>query len=146
MNQISKLMLVLLLTGVVRLPNSQAHAQLPGTVETATANLTTHTLTIQGVGFNTLLKPVVLFGSTTLPVVSYNASTVVATLPANVASGTYGLELNSLFFNCENFSITIGTTGPQGLTGATGPQGPTGAMGPQCQSARPGRLGRPEAG
>ncbi len=150
MNQLRKLMLAALLTGVICVPTSLAHAQFPGTIEQATADLTAHTLTIRGVGFNTYYRPVVLFGTTTLPVVSYSSSVVVATLPANVASGTYALALNNLFFNCDTFSVTIGVTGPQGpmgLTGPVGPQGPagatgaTGAMGPQGPSGPAGATG-----
>lgn len=125
------------------------------TIVSATESLTTHQLTIKGLGFGTS-QPWVFLNGVPVTVLSYTSSVVVVSVPSSLdsAPGTYLLTLipGGNYNNNDDddgpptFDVSIGATGPQGpagpagpvgpqgpigLTGATGAQGPQGPQGPQ---------------
>jgi collagen triple helix repeat protein/IPT/TIG domain-containing protein len=111
----------------------------PSIVSTSVDSAITQ-LTINGSGFSpTNLAPTVVLGTSTLSLVSFSDSQIVASLPANEPAGSYELSVTNSDGSAktDTFGVTIGAvgaTGPQGpagAIGATGAQGPQGSAGPQ---------------
>jgi hypothetical protein len=108
------------------------------------ANLSNNVVTIFGTNLskgNPPGTPVVWLDDESLTVQSFTESNIVATLPANLAAGTYAMEVDiakkpyalDMTFGVQGIEGPIGPQGPQGAEGATGPrglQGPQGAQGP----------------
>jgi hypothetical protein len=95
----------------------------------ASINTSTNQITIQGSGFDPSgVAPTVSFKGVNLPVVSFTNTTVVATLPAQLAAATYRFVVTNSTGGSYIFGVTYGAIGPQG---PAGPQGPTGATGPE---------------
>ena len=119
---------------------SLSFALIPVTINSASINYTTHTVTAVGSGFCTGALPAVTFNTTRLKVTSAcSPSMVVASLPVQ-AAGSYRLMIANSGGASATFDVTYGAVGPQGpqgltgatgATGATGTQGATGAIGPQ---------------
>jgi hypothetical protein len=103
------------------------------TVNNATINYGTNQVTFNGTGFEPLKKtPTVLWNGAALTVNSYTESQIVATLPANMAAGTYVAIVANCIGEFNDLNVTYGAAGPQGPVGpmgATGPEGPEGIMG-----------------
>jgi hypothetical protein len=122
------------------LVSSMSFALTPVTINSASINYTTHTVTVFGSGFCTGAVPAVTFNTTRLKVTSAcSPSVVVASLPVQ-AAGSYRLIITNTSGGSATFYVTYGAVGPQGpqgftgatgATGATGTQGATGAIGPQ---------------
>ena len=120
--------------------SSLSFALTPVTINSASINYTTHTITVAGSGFCTGAVPAVTFNTTRLKVTSAcSSSVVVASLPVQ-AAGSYRLIITNTSGGSFTFYVTYGAVGPQGpqgftgatgATGATGSQGATGAIGPQ---------------
>ena len=120
--------------------SSLSFALTPVTINSASINYTTHTVTVAGSGFCTGAVPAVTFNTTRLKVTSAcSASVVVASLPVQTAA-SYRLIIANTSGGSATFYVTYGAVGPQGpqgftgaigATGATGTQGATGAIGPQ---------------
>lgn len=88
-------------------------------------------ITISGQGFDPSGKaPTVTFNASTLTLVSFSNSSIVATLPAGTTAGSYQLTVTNSFGIPGFFDVTAGAVGPQGPAGPQGPQGLTGAQGP----------------
>jgi hypothetical protein len=130
-----------------------AFAAVP-VVNSGTINYQTNQITLTGTGFEPAkTKPTVQFNGTTLAVVSFSNTQVVATLPAAVTPGTFNLTVTNSQGNGVDFNMTYGPTGPQGpagpagAAGAQGPAGPagatgaTGAQGPRGLTGAPGAPG-----
>jgi hypothetical protein len=101
---------------------------------------------ITGQGFGTSKSPTVTLGNKTLTVSSYAPGSIVATLPAGTAPGSYLLAAitygaNGLPVIPAALVLTVGDTGPAGSAGATGPQGATGASGPTGPTGAQGAAG-----
>lgn len=80
------------------------------------------------------VAPVVTLAGTKLVVVNFTAHSLQARLPAEFVAGDYLLTVSkgSAVIDYDEYDLTIGAVGPQGLkgdTGATGPQGPKGNTG-----------------
>ncbi|MFP5204992.1 MAG: IPT/TIG domain-containing protein [Acidobacteriota bacterium] len=118
-------------------------------VVSALPSFTGNTLTISGMNFGTQM-PVVTLNAAALTVTSNTNTQIVATLPANIAPGSYRLIV-SLPDNDRDsdhdrghdaehraddvnrsavFIVTLGAVGPQGPQGVPGPQGVQGPQGP----------------
>jgi Collagen triple helix repeat (20 copies) len=86
-------------------------------------------------------KPLVTLGGVNVVVVASTATRVDALVPAGLVPGSYLLTLIAAKANkaddggdasrYDEFWVTIGAAGPQGVAGPAGPMGATGAMGPQ---------------
>src|ERR1700723_202011 len=115
------------------LVSSMSFALTPVTINSASINYTTHTVTVVGSGFCTGAVPAVTFNTTRLKVTSAcSPSVVVASLPVQ-AAGSYRLIITNTSGGSATFYVTycaVGPQGPQGLTGATGATGATGSQGP----------------
>ena len=135
-----------------------AQAQLLSVITDVKVNTSTNTITINGSGFNSKLKPIVNLGGTNLTATSFSATSIVASLGSVAAPGTYLLTVSSgLIFAAADVTLGAvgspgavgpqGPIGPQGLTGATGAMGPpgltgaTGAMGPPGLTGATGATG-----
>lgn len=102
------------------------------TVSNTTINYSTNQLTINGSFFLVLQKkPTVVFNTATLAIASYTNTQIVATLPANILPGSYGIVVANGIGELFPFVVTYGAIGPQGLVGAPGPAGAPGTIGPQ---------------
>ena len=124
---------------------SLSFALTPVTINSASINYTTHTVTAVGTGFCTGALPAVTFNTTRLNVTSAcSSSVVVASLPVQ-AAGSYRLIIANSGGASATFYVTYGAVGPQGpqgltgATGATGAKGATGATGPQGPIGLTGR-------
>jgi collagen type I alpha len=130
---------VLLLLG-----SSLSLALTPVTIDSASINYTTHTLSVVGSGFCTGALPAVTFNTTRLKVTSAcSSSVVVASLPVQ-AAGSYRLIIVNSGGASATFYVTYGAVGPQGATGPVGPKGATGltgATGPQGAKGATGLTG-----
>jgi hypothetical protein len=111
------------------LVSSLSFALTPVTIDSASINYTTHTLSVVGSGFCTGALPAVTFNTTRLKVTSAcSSSVVVASLPVQ-AAGSYRLIIANSGGASTTFYVTYGAVGPQGATGPTGPKGATGLTG-----------------
>jgi len=100
---------------------------LAATINETSADLTNGLITISGQAFGTT-RHSVLLGTTTLTIVSWSKTQIVADLPAGVTPGTYLLKVRGLGnVVLATSNITIGA---QGLQGPAGPQGQVGPEGP----------------
>jgi hypothetical protein len=110
---------------------------------TANFAVTPAQLTIAGQNFGNT-KPTVTLGRTSLTVVTFSPTSVVANLPPSLVLGaSYPLTLvnnQSLLKAKASLDVTLGLTGPPG---PPGPQGPTGPAGPQGPQGVPGAQGPP---
>jgi IPT/TIG domain len=99
-------------------------------VNTGMINYQTNQVTLNGSGFEpTKEAPTVVFGGTTLTLVSASNDQVVAKLPAGLAAGTFSITLTPKNGPSAVFDMTYGAAGPQGPIGPGGPQGPQGQQG-----------------
>ena len=111
------------------LVSSLSFALTPVTIDGASINYTTHTLSVVGSGFCTGALPAVTFNTTRLKVTSAcSSSVVVASLPVQ-AAGSYRLIIANSGGASATFYVTYGAVGPQGATGPIGPKGGTGLTG-----------------
>ncbi len=112
------------------------------TVNSAAINYGANRVTFSGSGFEPLKKaPTVLLNGAPLIIVSYTDAQIVATLPANTTTGTYGLIVANCIGEFSQFDLTYGAAGPQGPVGPPGPIGATGAQGPEGIMGNPGAQG-----
>ena len=113
----------------------------------AAANSAETQLTVTGANFTTSGNTVSFGAYGNLAIVSQNATTIVATLPAPaVAPGSYITTVTNSKAQSASLAVTIGAAGPQGPTGPTGPQGaigPTGSAGAQGPVGPQGPAGPP---
>ena len=107
--------------------SSLSFALTPVTINSASINYTTHTVTVAGSGFCTGAVPAVTFNTTRLKVTSAcSSSVVVASLPVQ-AAGSYRLIITNTSGGSFTFYVTYGAVGPQGPQGFTGATGATGS-------------------
>src|SRR5688572_27684677 len=102
------------------------------------------TLEIHGQNFVTSVVPTVWLGRIPLAVIDHSASTVLASVPYPIASGTYLLQVKWSLTRWAVFTVTVGAIGPKGDTGEPGPRGVDGAVGPvgpQGEKGDPGDAG-----
>ncbi|HTW78873.1 MAG TPA: IPT/TIG domain-containing protein [Terracidiphilus sp.] len=154
------LMSAVLLTGMGAFSQGVAIADLGPQMQSATANLSSSQLTIEGVNFPS--QPNLVLENQPLTVTSSTSTTIIATLPGSIAAapGTYvlwleqpkGLIVSSLSLTIGAVGAqgpaglpglpgAIGPAGPQGATGAQGPAGPAGPTGPQGPAGPAGPTG-----
>lgn len=103
------------------------------TLTSATPDYDNGTLTITGADLTKGPRaPQVYLGTSALTVTSSSNSQIQASLPPNVAPGTYLLTVTNGPGNAQldELWITLGTAGPAGPAGAAGPAGSTGPAGP----------------
>lgn len=108
-------------------------------------------IAIGGVNFDNGKSPVVMLGGQgPLQICSYSEDIIIASCPDDVCyAGDYLLEVitGNAVKDYDEYDLTIGMTGPQGLAGVqgeqgeTGPQGDTGAIGPQGPQGELGAIG-----
>ncbi len=125
------------------LVSSLSFALTPVTIDSASINYTTHSLSVVGSGFCTGALPAVTFNTTRLKVTSCLPSAIVAGLPVQ-AAGSYRLIIANSSGGSATFYVTYGAVGPQGATGPAGPKGATGltgATGPQGVQGATGLTG-----
>src|SRR5580704_115143 len=123
------------------LVSSLSFALTPVTIDSASINYTTHTLSVVGSGFCTGALPAVTFNTTRLKVTSAcSSSVVVASLPVQ-AAGSYRLIIANSGGASATFYVTYGAVGPQGATGLTGTTGAQGIAGPQGLTGPAGAIG-----
>jgi len=141
---------ILLVLSLVLFLSSNLFASVTPDVTNTSVNSGVTQLTINGTGFApTNSAPTVVLGTSTLSVVSFSDTQIVATLPTNEPSGSYELSVTDAGGGAKTttFGVTIGAvgpTGPQGPQGIQGPQGPagsTGATGSQGPSGPTGPQG-----
>src|ERR1700686_201778 len=90
------------------------------TVLSTSINSAVTQLTISGSGFSpTNLAPTVVIGTSTLTLVSFSDTQIVATLPTNEPSGSYQLSVTTAggAAHTDTFGVTIGAVGPAGPAG-----------------------------
>jgi hypothetical protein len=110
-------------------------------------SITPNTIAISGQNFGTS-KPTVTLDALKLAVTSFSQTSIQATLPISLPSGSYFLTVVSGNGTLGSglVDVTIGTQGPVGPVGPQGPQGPqgnTGATGPQGPQGSTGLTGAP---
>ena len=111
-------------------------------LNSATINYTNNQVTFSGTSFEPLMKtPTVLFSGTPLPIVTFNNTQIIATLPAGVTAGTYSVFVANSLGEVVPFVLTYGATGPQGPIGPQGPAGAKGATGATGSQGVPGPAG-----
>lgn len=119
-------------------------------IVSTTINPTLTELTITGSGFSpTSLAPTVALGATSLSIISFSDTRIVASLPTNEPAGSYELSVTNSAGSAktDTFGVTLGAvgatgpTGPQGPSGFNGAQGPQGARGPQGSDGAVGAQG-----
>ena len=111
-------------------------------------------IAISGVNFDNGKPPVVMLGGEgPLEICSYSEEIILANCPNGICyAGDYLLEVvtGNAVKDYDEYDLTIGMTGPQGLagiqgeqgeTGLQGPQGDTGAIGPQGPKGDQGEIG-----
>jgi hypothetical protein len=126
------------------------------TITSATPNLTSGTVAIQGDNFGELSPPIVVLDGFVLTLTAWGPTQVIAVLPAPVAAspGSYQLSVSRLGKNnaiqdTATFVVTVGDSGPAGATGPTGaagaagPTGPAGAAGATGPAGATGAAGLP---
>ena len=90
-------------------------------INSTSVNPKLNQITILGQGFDpTGLAPTVTLSSSTLTVVSFSKTSIVAALPAGTKAGSYPLTVTNSGANTLTFDVTIGAVGPQGPAGAAG--------------------------
>jgi hypothetical protein len=103
-------------------------------------------ITITGQNFSlAAVAPMVTLAHTSLSLVSFTNSTIVASLPAGF-KGSYLVSVTNSVPQTATFSVAIGAvgpTGPQGPTGPAGPQGPAGPKGVRGPTGLQGQQGPP---
>lgn len=127
--------IVLVALGSACVPASKMPAQGrtpggPAFVINTTVNTSNGQLTISGENFPR--DPLVVLNDQELSIISANATTIIATLPAAVLSapGSYALSIERpRHYLITPFIVTIGAVGPQGPMGPAGPQGEQGVQG-----------------
>jgi len=143
--------LTLLLTPAL----SRAESSNQVVIDSATANLTQHTIAIKGDNFGKT-KPIVLLNDAAVVVTAFSPTALTATLPANIAPGSYHLVVvtGPGAPRTGVLDVTIGAVGPQGPQGALGPKGekgdpgaqgtlgPIGPVGPQGPPGSQGETGQ----
>jgi hypothetical protein len=122
-------------------------------IASVAVNTVNSQMTIDGQNFSPAnLAPTVSMAGTSLTVLSFGNTVVVASLPASFGAGSYSLTVTNSNSESGSFSVTLGSmgpagpqgpTGPSGPAGATGPAGPTGATGPQGPGGAMGPAGPP---
>src|SRR5579863_7910224 len=113
---------------------SVAIAQNTPTIQSAV--IAANQITIMGSGFGTR-APTVKLDGTLLAVASFTNTSLTATVPPNLAAGSYELDITrsdpppqtGSFIVTVGAAGPVGPPGPQGATGAPGPIGLTGATG-----------------
>jgi hypothetical protein len=129
-------------------PAALGFAQTP-IVVSAIINSTAQQIAITGTSLTSAGgAPVVKLDATTLTLVSYASTQIVADLPPGLPSGSFGLTVSNGSATLGVFDVTNGSVGPQGAPGpkgATGPEGPTGpkgATGPKGPTGPQGPAGK----
>ena len=125
-------------------------ASQPVSIQRATLDTPSRTLTVIGANFGTVAPTVVVDGFV-LPLTFFGPTQIIATVPATVATipGNYGLTVTrngSPQASTATFVVTVGAVGPAGATGAAGPPGVAGAMGPAGPAGAAGPIGAPGPG
>ncbi len=139
---------ILLSSAVALLPEQSQAAKTSSAnqvaIISATADLTSHVLTITGTNFGNT-TPAVTLNGLALVVTSSSATTISATIPGSFTPGSYLLTVSAGGGqpSSDSFDITIGYGGSTGAMGATGPQGPEGAMGAAGPKGDTGGTGSP---
>ena len=119
-----------------------AKAQLFSVISNTKVDTTANTITINGNGFSSRTKPVVALGGTSLTPTSYTTTSIVASLGAVTAPGTYLLTvISGVTFAAAD--VTLGAVGPQGPIGLPGVNGAMGLMGPAGLAGPAGPAGVP---
>ena len=114
--------------------SSLSFALTPVTINSASINYTTHTVTVAGSGFCTGAVPAVIFNTTRLKVTSAcSSSVVVASLPVQ-AAGSYRLIITNTSGGSFTFYVTYGAVGPQGPQGFTERQEPPANRKSRCRA------------
>ncbi|MGJ8690460.1 MAG: hypothetical protein ACSHXZ_13185 [Gammaproteobacteria bacterium] len=111
-------------------------------------------IAISGVNFDNGKPPVVMLGGEgPLEICSYSEDVILANCPDGICyAGDYLLEVvtGNAVKDYDEYDLTIGMTGPQGIAGVQGeqgeiglqgPQGETGAIGPQGPKGDQGEIG-----
>jgi hypothetical protein len=104
--------------------------------EIAAATSQGRSLIVSGRGFGTAKRPIVTLGGRELPVASYVADEITATLPDDLEPGSYLLEVHSFlkwwgWGKRASLAVALGGAGQEGPAGPQGPPGEAGPMGPQ---------------
>jgi len=107
----------------------------------AVPNLSTAQVTITGQALGTA-APKVTIGGMAVVVISHSSTSVVTSMPSNMAPGDYLVNLTSGTVSAS-LNLTVGATGPQGPQGIPGPQGATGPEGPSGPQGPTGATGSP---
>lgn len=110
------------------------------------ANYALNQMTIHGRNLATAsgVPPVVQFMGTGVGVVTYDASTVIVSVPlAFLGAGSYLLSMStgSNVDQNDSFDVTLGTQGPKGDPGPQGSIGPQGLQGPKGDKGDTGPQG-----
>jgi hypothetical protein len=99
-------------------------------IDKVSVNSALSQIAISGTGFDPSgTAPTVSFSTSTLTLVSFSNTSIVATLPAATKAGSYQLTVTNSSASAETFDVTVGAVGPQGPQGPPGPTGPQGATG-----------------
>lgn len=102
-------------------------------------------IAISGVNFDNGKPPVVMLGGEgPLEICSYSEEIILANCPNGICyAGDYLLEVvtGNAVKDYDEYDLTIGMTGPQGLAGVQGEQGETGPQGPQGDTGAIGPQG-----
>jgi hypothetical protein len=127
----------------------RAEAASTPKIFSAVVNPSNNRITATGQDFSPSgLAPVLVFGTTTLTVISFSNGSVTATLPVGFTAGTYSLTVTNSNSQTAAFDVAlgaIGPAGPQGPAGPEGPAGPKGARGAQGPAGSQGPAGPPGA-
>src|SRR5581483_1271397 len=99
-------------------------------IYTTVVNTSANELSITAKGFDPAgLAPTVTFANTSLTLVSFTNTKIVAQLPTGFSPGSYSLTIKNSAGQMGTFEVTLGSVGPKGPQGAQGVQGPPGATG-----------------
>ena len=98
-------------------------------IRSATVDLPSGTITLNGGGFTKVSPLTVSMDGTLLTVQSLTDNSITALLGSMTAPGTYLVAVDAVSTS-QQFDITIGAVGPQGVAGIQGPAGPQGLTGP----------------
>jgi len=111
-------------------------------IDSVTINNQTNQITVRGSGFDPAGRaPTVTFNTSTLAIVSFTNTCVVANLPTGTKAGGYQLTIKNSTAASSTFDVAYGAIGPQGPAGPEGPAGPQGATGPAGAQGPPGAAG-----
>jgi hypothetical protein len=126
---------------------SAAAASSPPVIISTVVSFSANQITITGKSFSPSgAKPMVSFNGSTLSVVSFTNTTIVASLPSasSIPAGSYRLLVANPALPAAQaaiFSMTLGAVGPIGPQGVPGPQGPQGTTGPAGPQGSQGPIG-----